>query len=187
VAAGRSRVLDLIRADAADDRADSRLVTNSAVAGFASRIGESMSAAFRRRWRPAAYLIAALRQLGDLRPYDVRLEADGRRIDERILMAIVANSRFAGGKIPFAPTARTDDGWLDVVLIRAQPAHRVAALIPRILRGRHVAHPGVRTLRASEIHLESDPSMWINLDGEIWHAAPSRFRVLPSALRVLAP
>lgn len=187
VAAGRTRPLDLARALPGSADVEGRIVTNAAVGGFAGRIGEAMGTRFRRGWGPLPYIVAALRQLPDLRPYTVRLEADGQEIEDRILMAIIANGRFAGGRIPFAPSALTDDGLLDIVLIRAGSPHRIAALVPRILTGRHPDHPGVRILRAAQVSVASDPAMWVNLDGETWHSGPCRFRVLPAALRVLVP
>ncbi len=185
---GRGRALDLIVARGMDTGAPiGRVVTNAAVAGFCGRIGDRMSPAFRRRWGPVAYPLAALGQLRDLRPYAVRLAVDGRTVETRALMVIVANSRFAGGQIPMAPDARTDDGLLDLVILKTMDPMRLATLVPRVFRGTHADHPGVRIERATTVQLESTPGMWINLDGDTWHTGPSEFRLHPSALRVLVP
>lgn len=184
-AAGRVQSLDLLRA--MDDASGAeRFVTNAAVAGFCGRIGDGMGAGFRRRWRRLAYPLAAVRQLRDLGPYQVRLETDAGRLETRAMMLIVANSRFAGGRVPLAPRARTDDGRLDVVLIEAMGPAAIARLVPRVLRGRHAGHPRVRMIQCRSVLLESEPPMWINLDGDTWLAGNAGFHVLPAALEVLA-
>ncbi len=185
---GRPRPLDLIRATAIGPPPDDeRLVANAAVAGFCGRIGDSMGPGFRRRWRGLAYPVAAIGQLRDLRPYRLRVEADGNVFETRALMVVVANSRFAGGALPLAPDARTDDGRLDVVILEAMHPVAVARLVPRVFRGLHTDHPGVRTMTARTLLLEPDSQMWMNLDGDTWHCGSTRFAVEPAALEVLLP
>ena len=159
-------------------------LTNAAVAGFCGRIGESMSPRFRRRWRLVAYPLAALRQIRDLRPYSVEILVDGRSIVTKALMVIAANSMYAGGRVPLAPGARTDDGQLDLVIVHAVSPPRLATLVPRVLLGRHAGHPGVSIHRASDVFLEADPPMWINLDGDTWMAGSASFHVIAAALQV---
>jgi len=176
--------LDLIRAVSANPAESDRYLTNAAVAGFCGRIGDSMSPRFRRRWRFVAYPLAALRQLRDLRPYSVEILVDGRSIETKALMVIAANSMYAGGRVPLAPGARNDDGQLDLVIVHAVSLPRLATLVPRVLLGRHAAHPGVSIHRASDVFLEADPPMWINLDGDTWMAGSASFHVIPAALQV---
>ena len=185
VAAGvKTTSLDLIRVASADSAASDLYVTNAAVAGFCGRIAESMSPRLRHHWRRVAYPLAALRQLRDLRPYSVEIQVDGQSISTKALMVIAANSMHAGGRLPLAPGARTDDGQLDLVIVHAVSPLRLATLIPRILLGRHADHPAVSIHRASHVRLEADPPMWINLDGDTWTAGSASFHVVPTALQV---
>ncbi len=184
---GRSAPLDLIQATALDGKGDQRVLANAAVAGFGGRIGDRMSPALRRFLRPIAYPLAALGQFRDLRSYSVSLDIDGRLVEERALMLIVANGAFAGGKLPFAPGATTDDGLLDLIVLRAVSPAGLTTLVPRVLVGRHKGHPGVSVHRARRVRVQSDPPMWTNLDGDTWRAGASSFEVLPAALRVAVP
>ena len=179
--------LDLIRATGVDPAGPERFLANAAVAGFGGRIGDRMSPAFRRRLRPVAYPLAALGQLGDLRPYAVRLHVDDRTIETRALMVIVANGEYAGGRLRLAPGASTGDARLDLVVIHAVGPWRLATLVPRVLTGRHAGHPGVSMLRATSVRLESEPAMWTNLDGDTWQAGPASFQIVPGALQVAVP
>jgi diacylglycerol kinase (ATP) len=184
---GNAASLDLIRASSAAGAADDRFLANAAVAGFGGRIGDRMSPAFRRRLRPVAYPLAAVAQLGHLRPYEVRLDVDGRVIETRALMVIVANGEYAGGRLRLAPGASTGDARLDLVIVHAVSPWRLSTLVPRILTGRHAGCPGISMIRATAVRLESEPAMWINLDGDTWQAGPASFRVVPGALQVAVP
>ena len=185
--AGRTIDLDLIRVSRGDADAQPRFVANVAVTGFCGRIGDAMSPTFRRRLRPVAYPLAALRQLRDLRPYSVRLEIDGQAVEAKALMVILANGAYAGGKVRLAPDAATGDGRLDLVIIHAMSPPKLATLVPRVLLGRHAGHTGVSIYRAAAVRMESEPAMWINLDGDTWRAGPASFRVVPGALQVAVP
>jgi diacylglycerol kinase (ATP) len=184
---GRAIALDLIRATGADAAGSDTYLANAAVAGFGGRIGDRMSPAFRRRLRPVAYPLAALGQLGDLRPYAVRLHVDGRTIETRALMVIVANGEYAGGRLRLAPGASTGDAKLDLVVIHAVSPWRLATLVPLVLTGRHAGHRSVSMFRATSVHLESEPAMWTNLDGDTWQEGPASFQVVPAALQVAVP
>ncbi len=184
---GRTVDLDLIRASRSDGAGEPRFLANAAVAGFGGRIGDRMSPTLRRRFRPIAYPLAALGQVRDLRPHSVRLEIDGRKIETRALMIIVANGEYAGGRIRFAPGASTADGLLDLVLVHAVSPPKLVTLVPRVLSGRHTGHPAVSMFRAASVRIESEPPMWINLDGDTWRAGNSSFEVVPAAIRVAVP
>lgn len=185
--AGRTADLDLIEATALDGEGAPLYLANAAVAGFGGRIADRMSPGVRRLLRPVAYPLAALGQLRDLRPYSVRLDIDGRIVEASALMLIVANGPFAGGKLPLAPGAATDDGWLDLVVLGAVSLPGLVSLVPRVLAGRHPRHPAVSVFRARHVRVECEPPMWTNLDGDTWRAGSSRFRILPAALKVAIP
>ncbi|MBT8479262.1 MAG: diacylglycerol kinase family lipid kinase [Gemmatimonadetes bacterium] len=184
---GRTAALDLVQASRLAAYDEPRYLVNAAVAGFGGRIGDAMTPAFRRRFRRIAYPLAALGQVRDLRPYSIRVEVDGRGMDAKALMVVVANGEYAGGRIRFVPGASTGDGLLDLVVVHAVSPGRLATLIPRVLSGRHPGTTGISMYRGASVRIHADRDMWINLDGDTWQPGPAGFRVLPAALRVAVP
>lgn len=182
-----TRALDLIRARAPDGTVETRFAANAAVAGFCGRIARSLPPWLRRRVPRMAYPLAALSQLRDLGPYRLRLEVDGEPVEIEAHMLVIANGPCAGGRVPLAPGADPGDGALDLVVIRAVRPTSLAALVPRVLTGRHLGHPAVLVRRATSVRVESDRPMWINLDGDTWTTAPAALDLVPDALRVAAP
>lgn len=160
---------------------------NAAVFGAMGGIARRLHASRRRRWGAAAYLRAALGELGDLRPRRLTLEVDGETHRLEAVMAVVANGPFAGGRIPLAPGARPDDGVLDVTVVPALPIPALVTEAVRLLTGRAARSRRLLRLRGRRVEVSLEPAGPANLDGETVPPAPLGFRVEPGALRVVAP
>ncbi|MDT8436908.1 MAG: YegS/Rv2252/BmrU family lipid kinase [Gemmatimonadota bacterium] len=160
---------------------------NSVVGGFAGRIGDRLPPSRRRRWGSLSYLRAALDELRELRPHRVRLQLDGEPLAIDLLMLVVANGRYAGGRLPLAPAAHPGDGRLDVVVVPALPRMRLLALVPAILAGRHLEAPGIVCRRVRRVRIEAGQGFWMNADGETWVEGSGDVEARPAALRFVQP
>lgn len=137
------------------------------------------------------YLYCALRQLASFPGFAVEAELDGAslgRLD--LLMLIVANAKFFGGKFKIAPGADLADGRLDVLRFSNMGLLRRLDVMQRLLRGVHEGSPLVQGSRAARLRLRflSDEPPTYETDGE-WNRAKSatvEIETLPAALRVLA-
>ncbi len=184
---GEATPIDAIHAAANAASVPDLHAWNAVVGGFGGRIADRLSPGMKRRWRSLAYVRAAVAELGELRPRRVLLEIDGRHIEQEIRMLVIANGCYAGGGIPFAPGGRVDDGWLDVVVIRAASPVRLSVLIPRVLAGRHLTDPDVEHTRARTVSVEAEPGFWFNVDGETWTSGSATFGLRPHALPFVRP
>jgi diacylglycerol kinase (ATP) len=137
------------------------------------------------------YLYCALKQLGSYPGFGVEVEVDGTGIVRQdLLMLIVANARFFGGKFKIAPAADLADGQLDVVSFSNMSLLHRLDVMQRLLRGRHETSPFVTLSRAPKMRLRflsGEPPAY-ETDGE-WNRAKSasiEIETVPAALRVLA-
>lgn len=101
--------------------------------------------------------------------------------------------RYALG-LPFAPTARGDDGWLDLVLFRNPGAFHALRYLWLVLRGLHLKRPGVYHRRVARVSIAAAEDVPVQLDGDpggmiaatdsgaAWTA-----EILPRALKVIVP
>ncbi|HEV3121228.1 MAG TPA: diacylglycerol kinase family protein, partial [Isosphaeraceae bacterium] len=101
--------------------------------------------------------------------------------------------RYALG-LPFAPSARGDDGWLDLVIFRNGGPWNALRYLWLVLLGSHLREPGVHHRRvkrvtiacpeAAPVQLDGDPGGTLAADpsGALWTA-----EILPLALEVLVP
>lgn len=107
---------------------------------------------------------------------------------------VAANASRFGGGMRVAPAARIDDGLLDLVVMRRAGRLTVLRALAGIRSGRHLALPQISTDRGTEVTLRASRDLTAAADGEPLACAsplaagtPLRVRVLPGALRVLAP
>jgi YegS/Rv2252/BmrU family lipid kinase len=137
------------------------------------------------------YLYCAVKQLGSYPGFAVEVEADGASLGRHdLLMLIVANARFFGGKFKIAPGADLADGQLDLLRFSNMSFWRRLDIMQRLLRGRHEASPLVSVSRSRGLRLRflsGEPPAY-ETDGE-WNRAKNaeiEVETVPAALRVLA-
>jgi len=182
LAAGRMAALDVGRAVAGTPRH----FVNVSAGGFSGVINEKMDAEVKRSWGPLSYLRSAVEALPELAPYRTTLRLDGgEALDVSAYSVVVANARYVAAGIPVAPEARLDDGLLDLMIVPAASVPQLAVLVPLVLLGKHLGSDLVIFRRAAVIELRSEPPMSFNVDGEPLPDQPTRFEVLPQALRVV--
>ena len=133
------------------------------------------------------YFYAALRALAAWKPATFTLELDGEHVVSVGYSVAVANSKAYGGGMFIAPDADLEDGRFDVVLTGSYGKLRALLYMPRVFKGSHVELDEVRVLRASEVRVSADRDFALYADGEHLTDLPVTLRVLPRALRVIAP
>jgi YegS/Rv2252/BmrU family lipid kinase len=136
----------------------------------------------------AVYLYAALRALAAWRPAHFTVTLDGEAHEVVGYGVAAANNKAYGGGMYVAPDAELDDGLLDVVwMSRSSKRRFLVRTLPRVFDGRHVEDDKVTVLRAREARIESDRPFVVYADGDPLTETPVTVRLLPRALRVIAP
>lgn len=181
----RFRSIDLIRCRSPQLPGCDYYSINAVVGGIGGRIGDRMTPELSQRWGRLSYVRAGAAELLTGRPSPIAISISGHRFEIDCLMLVIANGRFAGGAIDFAPGADPGDGVLDALAIQAMPKPALLRAAARILRGRVAGTRGVIVRAGQSISVEAGPSFWFNLDGETWIAGSARFDVMPAALEVV--
>jgi len=133
------------------------------------------------------YIVALLRALAKLKPWQMALTWDGGGYDGPAYLLSVCNSPRTGG-FTMAPGALLDDGQLDMVFAPQVSKGQVIAILLKLMRGQHIHHPAVTFRRVTAIDLTSRPGTPLHSDGEIFAEAAEvvRYRVLPGRVRLLS-
>jgi YegS/Rv2252/BmrU family lipid kinase len=179
IARGRERRIDVAQAGG-------RVYVGILSAGFDSDVNEIANAT-RLRLGTLVYLYGALRALAAWKPACWEVSVDGERHEFTGYSVAVANSGVFGGGMWLVPDAELDDGMLDVVLTADQPKTRYLRGLRKVFKGRHVDEPGLTFLRGREITFGADRPFAAYADGDPIVDLPATVRVLPGALRVIAP
>ena len=167
-----------------------RFFANSVGLGFDGAVAETAAKVRYLKGFPA-YLWSVFKVLRTWENFELTLTVDGRTISGRALLAAVANGPRSGGGFLLAPDAKADDGLFDVCRLGDLKKLEALRHLPKALDGSHVGLPWVTILRAREVVLASDRPLTAHVDGNlatgVAHPDPLRIRILPRALRVLAP
>ena len=172
-------------------RVDGRAYVNVALVGLSVGVTRALTAELKRRLGPVAYPVAALRAYAQHQPFSARLEFPGSDLEalefDDLLQVAVGNGRHYGGGNTMSPTAGIDDDLLDVyAIVRGRLWDHVS--IARLLKdGTFIEHERVHHLTTRQVRLVTEPSLPVNLDGEIVTNTPSVFEIERNAVNVVVP
>lgn len=164
---------------------DGRLFFNIAGCGLDARVAYRFAANGLVRRGFTRYLEVAVSELFGFVPDEYTISANGEVTRARPLMVAFANARQYGNGALIAPSARVDDGQLDLVIVGNRSLLKTLCHVPRLFLGQIERVPGVTTIRASEIELSSATDVLCHVDGEPHLGGRLvKVRVRPQALRV---
>lgn len=109
-------------------------------------------------------LLGALRTYKDL---ELEVEVGGETFTGTWLLVAVGIGAVEGGGFNLMPSARPDDGLLDICAIRPTPLLRLLTLIPAVMLGAHESNPRVWAGRGTEVRLKGSAPLLLHSDGEL--------------------
>ena len=120
-----------------------------------------------------AYILEGMKDLNTLRPYRVRLTADGEVLDGEYLFGAVCNSTSIGGLMKLDPERVVlDDGKFELLLVpNPRTALDLQNLVVALLNQMYDSE-GLVFRHVSSIHLETEEELPWSLDGEYAASAP---------------
>jgi diacylglycerol kinase (ATP) len=191
---GVVRNIDVGRVTFVDDEGHParRLFVNIASFGLSGLADRKVNRArgSKRLGGRAVFMAATISAFLGYRFQNIGLVIDGTPLDAEIVTVAVANGRYFGGGMMFAPEADPCDGLFDVIISTGRNKAAMLGGMNRLYRGEHVRDPSVRCFRAREVMAHPlDPAegpVLLDVDGEDPGRLPARFDLLPGALRLLA-
>jgi YegS/Rv2252/BmrU family lipid kinase len=179
LAAGKERRIDVAEAGGT-------VYVGILSAGFDSVVNEIANAT-RLPLGTQVYAYAALRALPTWKPARWEVTVDGAEHPFSGYAVAVANSGVFGGGMWLVPDAELDDGLLDVAMTGDRSKTAYLRALNKVFKGTHVEEPGFTILRGREITFRADRPFVSYADGDPVASLPVTVRVLPRALRVIAP
>ena len=124
---------------------------------------------------------------------DCKVWADGELLNPsgKALLCTVANAQYVGGSFKCAPRAKTDDGLIEVCLIRPISSLRFVKILTPYTNGEHLDREDCRDIityrQAKLVHVEAPEGFAYSLDGEIIYENDFDIEILPGALKLAVP
>ncbi len=159
-----------------------RHFVNVAQAGVGAAAAQS-APKLHRRLGAGRYPLAFAARLPRFPKAQITLVTERRTVESEALAVIFANAQFFAGGWNVAPRATLIDGVLDIQIINAAKT-RALALVPKIIRGTHLADPAVRRLSVAEFDLSTSTEWPVEADGDLIGNTRLAGRVIPAAINL---
>lgn len=168
-------------------RCDDHCFLHIAGAGFDAEIFRHASLQWKRRTGWIAYLPPAMRAL-QYAATEIRLTVDEVASTHTAPLVLVANGgAFISPNLSLFPGISYEDGWLDVLVFTCTTGPEMLATLASISTGRSESSQFVTRLRGQRVRIESEPSVWVEIDGDPIGKTPKDFAIVPGALEVVTP
>ena len=157
--------------------------------GFDAQVAEEVERhrTLRRSVGNLADLVAAFVVGASLRGTRTTVVLDGKAMRQRIVFALVCNAQLYGRAFRVAPSAKLDDGILDVFLFKGGSMLDAMRHAGSVLTNLHAKDPKIEYHAAREIELRSERPLPLHLDGDTVGNTPVRISVAHKAISVLFP
>ena len=182
IVAGRETPLDI-------GEFDDKYFTYTASFGAFTSASYSAPQDIKNIFGHAAYFFEGVKSLGNIKPVHLRVEFDGKTIEDNFLFGAVSNSLSVGGIVKFKESlVKFNDGLFEVLLIK-NPSNilKLQPLIDGILK-QDLNREGMEFFHAKNIRIYEGEGLDWTLDGE--HATGSRvteINNIPGAVRFILP
>ena len=150
-------------------KVNERLYINCLGIGFDGEIVASMKT-IRIIGGHFGYMLAVIYKILFFKESYLKIQTEFKNIEGYFLLALFVNSSRAGGGFFIAPTAQINDGYLDMVLANKMPIWKRLWYLPIIKKGKHLHYPFITHQVGKEFTIESDKTLPIQLDGELFYA-----------------
>ncbi len=121
------------------------------------------------------------------------VKADGETLNPggKALLCTVANGQYVGGSFKCAPRAKTDDGLIEVCLIKPISRLRFVKILKPYTNGEHLDREDMKDIvvyrQAKKVEVTAPAGFAYSLDGEIIYEDKFTVEIVPGAIRFAAP
>lgn len=132
-----------------------------------------------------AYYVKGLEQLPNFRKLKIKVESAEVSFDGDMYLMLVFNGQTAGN-LKFAYKAEVDDGYLDVIIIKAGMIKDMINLFIKMLRGEHLEDVnGLLYFKTDKLYIECFEDIVTDIDGERGPDFPLTIECEKGGLKVL--
>ncbi|WP_294348689.1 YegS/Rv2252/BmrU family lipid kinase [uncultured Clostridium sp.] len=131
-----------------------------------------------------AYYIKGIEELPNFRKLKVKLISKEVNYDGEMYLILVFNGKTAGS-FSLATRAELEDGYLDVIMIKAVAIREILPLFIKILKGEHLDSDKVIYFKTDDLIIECNEDIVTDIDGEKGPDLPLHIQCIKGGLQIL--
>ncbi len=167
-----------------------RYFINVCSGGLFTNISQNIDIELKNTLGKLAYYIKGVQQIPRFRKIRYLLQSEKDELEDDFYLFLLLNSTGAGSFNKLAAEAAIDDGYMDLIGIKACPINELPFLFSKILRGDHLRDRNVIHWKVKELQIhcldESEQSNLSDIDGEAGPKYPLNITVKHKALSVIS-
>lgn len=148
--------------------ANEKYFLNIASVGFDAQVVRNTDKIKTKISGRVAYILGVLLTLITYRIKPTDIEIDGIAHHKNMLLLAVGNGQYYGGGMKIIPTAKIDDGYLHLCLVKDISNLKALFLFPSIFKGEHLKYEKyVEIYKAKNILIKTKGEFYLNIDGDL--------------------
>jgi len=175
----KPRVVDL-------GKINDKYFVNVASTGLFTDISQKTSVTLKNTMGKLAYYVKGIEQLPNFKKLKIKVSSKEIEYDGDMYLMLAFNGQTAGN-LKFAYKAEVDDGYLDVIIIKAGTIKDMVALLIKMLRGEHLEEDAHNLIyfKTNKMYIECYEDIVTDIDGERGPDFPLTVECVKGGLKVL--
>jgi YegS/Rv2252/BmrU family lipid kinase len=175
----KPRVVDL-------GKINDKYFVNVASTGLFTDISQKTSVTLKNTMGKLAYYVKGIEQLPNFKKLKIKVSSKEIEYDGDMYLMLAFNGQTAGN-LKFAYKAEVDDGYLDVIIIKAGTIKDMVALLIKMLRGEHLEEDAHNLIyfKTDKMYIECYEDIVTDIDGERGPDFPLTVECVKGGLKVL--
>lgn len=133
------------------------------------------------------YLYFFFKKLFTFKPFELHTEIDGKTyIFKNTWFLVAANQGYFGGGIKISPDSATNDGKLNIIVVREFKRFELLFMFATVFLGKHLKLKNVDSFLCERIFLRADSNVFIQADGEIVGNREITAEISPRMITIVA-
>ena len=104
-----------------------------------------------------------------------------------VLLSAFANGKYYGGGMKAVPSALTDDGFLDICLVKGLGRLKIFRFFPKFIKGNHIHMDEVTIKRCRSFRMVSPSPVHVNADGELFELSEINIELIEKGVNFVKP
>lgn len=125
-----------------------------------------------------SYFLSIFTTLIKYSSYNIEIHIDGTCINDKVLLVAIGNGKYYGGGMKVLPYANPFNNNFDICIVKNMSKLNILRLFPVLIKGNHETLKDYVTFyKGSNIQINSNEVMKVNIDGEIFENTNVKFEV----------
>ncbi|MDY3827758.1 MAG: YegS/Rv2252/BmrU family lipid kinase [Clostridium sp.] len=165
-------------------KVNDKYFVNVASTGLLTDVSQKTDVNLKNTIGKLAYYLKGLEEIPNFRKLKVKITTDEMVYDDTMYLILVFNGQTAGN-LRLATIAEVDDGYLDLIIIKAVQLYEILPLFIKILKGDHLDSKKVVYVKTKKIRIETDEEIVTDIDGEKGPDFPLDIECIKGGINVL--